>query len=78
MGRAVLALMCLAAVAAAIWFGVRWLAGRDDLEATIIFESADPLAPGAPVVSKSLVIGEVTKVTPMQGRDAVSVRIDAK
>jgi hypothetical protein len=78
MGRAFLAVLFLVAVAAAIGFGVRWMAGRDDLEATIIFESADPLAAGAPVVSKSLVIGEVTKVTPMQGRDAVSVRIDAK
>ncbi len=78
MGRAFLAVIFLAAVAAAIWFGVRWLAGRDDLEATIIFDSADPLAAGAPVVSKSLVIGEVAKVTPVQGRDAVSVRIDAK
>lgn len=78
MGRAFLAILFLIAVAAAVWFGARWLAGRDDLEATIIFESANPLAPGAPVVSKSLVIGEVTKVTPMQGRDAVSVRIAAK
>lgn len=78
MGRALLAIIFLAAVAAAIWFGVRWLAGRDDLEATIVFDSADPLQAGSPVVSKSLVIGEVTKVTPMQGRDAVSVRIDAK
>jgi hypothetical protein len=77
MGRGFLAILFLAAVAAAVWFGARWLAGRDDLEATIIFESADGLAAGAPVVAKSLVIGEVTKITPMQGRDAVSVRIDA-
>lgn len=77
MGRAFLAIVFLVAVAAAVWFGVRWLAGRDDLEATIIFDNADELAAGAPVVSKSLVIGEVTKVTQVQARDAVSVRIEA-
>ena len=77
MGRLFLAIVFLAALAAAVWFGVRWLADRNDLEATVIFESADELAAGAPVVSKSLVIGEVTRVTPIQGRDAVSVRIRA-
>jgi hypothetical protein len=77
MGRTLLAIIFLAAVAVAVWFGARWLAGRDTLEATIMFDSADELAAGAPVVSKSLVIGQVTRVTPVQGRDAVSVRIEA-
>lgn len=75
MFRTLLAFVFLAALAAAIWYGVRWLETRDELEATVIFDSADELVPGNLVLSGALVVGEVTKVTPLQGRDAVSLRV---
>ncbi|HUP65284.1 MAG TPA: hypothetical protein VM557_08390 [Thermoanaerobaculia bacterium] len=78
MRRTVLAILFLLALAGIVWWGARWMAMRDELEATVIFEQADELRPGSLVVSDSLVIGEVTKVTPLQGRDAVSLRIDAE
>jgi hypothetical protein len=73
--RTFLALVFLLGLAVAIWYGVRWMETRDELEATLIFDSADELAAGNLVVSGALVIGEVTKVTPLQGRDAVSIRV---
>lgn len=74
--RTFLALVFLVGLAAAIWYGVRWMESRDELEATLIFDSADELVPGNLVVSGALVIGEVTKVTPLQGKDAVSIRVN--
>ena len=74
--RTFLALIFLIGLAAAIWYGVRWMETRDELEATLIFDSADELVPGNLVVSGALVIGEVTKVTPLQGKDAVSIRVE--
>jgi hypothetical protein len=73
--RTFLALAFLVGLAAAIWYGVRWMESRDELEATLIFDSADELVPGNLVLSGALVIGEVTRVTPLQGKDAVSIRI---
>ena len=73
--RTFLALVFLVGLAAAIWYGVRWMETRDELEATLIFDSADELVPGNLVVSGALVIGEVTKVTALQGKDAVSIRV---
>lgn len=75
MGRTILAILFLAALGAAVWFGARWLAGGNDLEATVIFEDAAELAPGSLVVAKSLVIGEVAALTPLEGRDAVTIRV---
>ncbi|HVR43876.1 MAG TPA: hypothetical protein VMS56_10590 [Thermoanaerobaculia bacterium] len=77
MGRTILAVFFLAGLGAAIWFGVRWLETRDDLEATIIFDEADELVAGNHVVAGSLVIGEITAITPLQGKDAVSVRVES-
>ncbi|MFN2239598.1 MAG: hypothetical protein ABR524_09420 [Thermoanaerobaculia bacterium] len=73
--RTFLALLFLLGLAAAIWYGVRWMDSREDLEATLIFDSADELVPGNLIVSGALVIGEVTKVTSLQGKDAVSIRV---
>lgn len=78
MRRTILAILFLAALAGILWFGARWLAGRDDLEATVLFDSADRLAVGSPVVTDSLVIGKVTGIAPLEGRDAVSVRIEGR
>jgi hypothetical protein len=73
--RTFLALVFLVGLAAAVWYGVRWIESRDELEATLIFDSADELVPGNLVLSGALVIGEVTKVTSLQGKDAVSIRV---
>lgn len=78
MGRTILAILFLLALAATLWYGARWLAGSDDLEVTILFQEAESLSAGSPVVAKSVVIGRVTAVSPLQGRDAVSVTIDGR
>lgn len=76
--RTLLSIVFLLALGAAIWFGVRWFETRDDLRATIVFDDAGDLRAGAPVLAGSLVIGRVRRVTPLESRDAVSVRVDSK
>lgn len=71
-----LALIVLGLLAYAAWYGARWKEQRGDLHATVIFKSAGALKKGSPVVEGSLAIGRVTKVSHLEGQDAVSIRVD--
>jgi ABC-type transporter Mla subunit MlaD len=70
------AILFLVVLAFGVWAGARWLAGRDQLKATIIFHSAHGLRRGDPVVENQVVIGRVSAIDRVDDRDAVTVRID--
>jgi hypothetical protein len=76
--KRIAAIALLVALAAGVWFAARWQAGRDDLDVTIIFRSAEPLQEGNDVVEESLVIGRVTAVGRLDRQDAVSVTVDGE
>jgi hypothetical protein len=69
-------LFLLLLIAAAVWFGARALVHRGEVKATIVFDHAVGLRAGDPVVADGTPIGVVTKITQLDGSDAVSVRID--
>ena len=69
-------LFLLLLIAAAVWFGARALVHRGEVKATIVFDHAVGLHAGDPVVADGTPIGVVTKITELDGSDAVSVRID--
>lgn len=71
-----LALVVLALLAGAAWYGARWKAERGDLHATVIFHSSGSLKKGSAVVEGQTAIGRVTKVSHLEGQDAVSIRVD--
>ena len=69
-------LFLLLLIGAAVWFGARALAHRGEVKATVVFHQAHDLGKGDPVVADGVQIGSVTKVTRLDGDDAVSIRID--
>jgi hypothetical protein len=69
-------LFLLLLIAAAVWFAARALVHRGEVKATIVFDHAVGLHTGDPVVADGTPIGAVTKITQLDGSDAVSVRID--
>jgi ABC-type transporter Mla subunit MlaD len=69
-------LFLLLLIAAAVWFGARALVHRGEVKATIVFDHAVGLHAGDPVVADGTPVGVVTKITQLDGGDAVSVRID--
>ena len=73
MFRKLLALILLAAV---IWLGARYFAHRGEIKATLVFHQAGALRQGDPVVENDETIGRVTKVTQLDGQDAVVIRLD--
>lgn len=73
--RTVFAILLLAILATAVWYGVRWFAQRDDLHVTVVFESAGELRPGDAVTSGGLVIGRVTKISRLESQEAVSILV---
>jgi preprotein translocase subunit YajC len=73
MMRKVLLLLVIVAV---VWFGARALAHRGEVKATVVFDSAGAIRKGDPVVADGAPIGVVTKISHLDGSDAVSIRID--
>jgi preprotein translocase subunit YajC len=69
-------LFLLLLIGAAVWFGARALVHRGEVKATVVFRQARDLSKGDPVVADGAQIGIVTKVTRLDGDDAVSIRID--
>lgn len=69
-------LFLLLLIGAAVWFGARALVHRGEVKATVVFDHAAGLHAGDPVVADGTPIGVVTKITRLDGNDAVSVRID--
>jgi len=70
------AILFLAILAVAVWAGARWMVTRGTVKATIIFQSAQGLSSGDPVLENKATVGKVTRVDKMDDRDAVTVRID--
>jgi ABC-type transporter Mla subunit MlaD len=69
-------LVLLLLIGAAVWFGARALVHRGEVKATVVFHHARDLSKGDPVLADGSQIGVVTKVTRLDGDDAVSIRID--
>jgi hypothetical protein len=69
-------LFLLLLIGAAVWFGARALVHRGEVRATVVFHRARELSKGDPVIADDAQIGVVTKVTRLDGDDAVSIRID--
>ncbi|HEX3577136.1 MAG TPA: MlaD family protein [Thermoanaerobaculia bacterium] len=69
-------LLLLLLIGAAVWFGARALVHRGEVKATVVFHHARDLEQGDPVIADGAQIGVVTKVTHLDGDDAVSIRID--
>jgi hypothetical protein len=74
--RKLFALLFLAALAAAVWYGGRWFAHKDDVKATIVFRDSGALRKGDAVVEKQQVVGRVSSVDTLDDRKAVTVRLD--
>ncbi len=70
------ALLFLLLLAAGVWLGARYFVHRGEVRATIIFSSAAGLRAGDRVVEGEAVVGKVTRVTHLEGEDAVSIRLD--
>lgn len=69
-------LIFLILLAAGVWLGARYFVHRGEVRATIVFHSGAGLRKGDPVVEGQTVVGKVTKVTDLDGEDAVSIRLD--
>jgi ABC-type transporter Mla subunit MlaD len=72
------ALIFLVLLAAGVWLGARYFVHRGEVRATVIFQSAEGVRAGDPVVEGELEIGKVTRVTQLDGEDAVSIRLDRR
>ncbi|HXH37198.1 MAG TPA: MlaD family protein [Thermoanaerobaculia bacterium] len=69
-------LFLLLVIAAVVWFGARALVHRGEVKATVVFDRAGALRKGDPVIAEGVPVGVVTKITHLDGSDAVSIRID--
>ncbi|MEK6373097.1 MAG: hypothetical protein AABO58_10410 [Acidobacteriota bacterium] len=71
-------LLALIALAAVVWLGARYFAHRGEVKATIVFHEAGALRKGDPIVENGEIIGRVTNVTPLDGQQAVAIRLDRR
>lgn len=71
-------LLALIALAAVVWLGARYFAHRGEVKATIVFHEAGALRKGDPIVENGQTIGRVTNVTPLDGQQAVAIRLDRR
>jgi hypothetical protein len=69
-------LLALIVVAAAIWLGARYFAQRGQIRFTLVVPEAGQVRKGDPVVENDQTIGRVTKITHLDGQDAVIIRIE--
>lgn len=78
MFRALLKFLLFVAVIAGVWYGLRFVGSRDDLVATILFEHASGLEPGAEVRLRDETIGDVREVHSVGAKTAATVHIRKK
>ncbi len=71
-------LLALIALAALVWLGARYFAHRGDVRATVVFNDAGDLRKGDPVMEGDERIGRVMKVTALDGKEAVDIRLDRR
>ena len=75
MFRALLKFILFVGVIAAIWYGLRYLGGRDDVVATILFDDAPGLHKGADMRLRDEKIGEVRDVQSVGDKTAATVHV---
>lgn len=68
-------LLVLLLILVAVWVGARYFIHRGEVHATIVFQDAGSLHKGDPVMESGVEIGNVTKITKLDGQDAVSIRL---
>jgi hypothetical protein len=73
--RKLFSFLVLVALAAAVWFGARWLVHRGEVKATIVFDDARGLKRGDPVVENGVTVGRVVSVDRIDDRAGVTVRL---
>jgi ABC-type transporter Mla subunit MlaD len=69
-------LLALIVLAAAVWLGARYFAHRGEIRFTVVFHEAGAVRKGDPVVENGQTIGRITKISELDGQDAVIVRLD--
>ena len=69
-------LLALIVLAATVWLGARYFAHRGEIKATVVFREAGTLRKGDPVIENDQTIGRVTKISELDGQDAVVIRLD--
>jgi len=69
-------LILLLVIVAVVWFAARALVHRGEVRATVVFDHAGSLRKGDPVVADGVPVGVVTKISHLDGSDAVSIRVD--
>jgi preprotein translocase subunit YajC len=69
-------LLLLLVIVAVVWLAARALVHRGEVKATVVFDHAGSLRKGDPVIADGSAIGIVSKVTHLDGTDAVSIVID--
>lgn len=75
MFRALMKFLLFLAVIGGIWWGLRYMAVRDDVVSTLLFEKADGLRKGADVRLRDEVIGQVREVHQVGGKTAATVHV---
>jgi len=75
MFRKILAFLFLLLLAVGVWYSARWVEQREDLHATLVFDHPTRLHKGSPCRAGQTVLGQVTRVTQLDGQTAVSIRI---
>ena len=71
-------LLALIVLAAAVWLGARYFAHRGEIRFTIVFHEAGAVRKGDPVVENGQTIGRITKISELDGQDAVIIRLDGE
>lgn len=73
--RKLLALTAVVLIVALFWSGTGWFGRSDELNAVIVFDRPEGLRAGDRVVQDGTPIGEVRKVSTVDGRPAVTIRV---
>jgi MlaD protein len=62
-------------LAALVWLAARWFVHRGELAVTVVLPTAGELRRGDPVVENGVEIGRVSAIAPLDGQDAISIRV---
>ena len=69
-------LLALTVFAAAVWLGARYFAHRGQIRFTLVVHEAGAVRKGDPVVENDQTIGRITKISELDGQDAVIIRLE--
>ena len=74
--RKLAALLLLAVIAVIVWAGAQWFVHRNDITATVVFETAPKLRAGDPVKEGDRTVGRIMSIAPLGDRQAVTLRLN--